>query len=88
LEDIRVACEFSDVFPEELSSMPLNRDVEFTIKLQPGMSTISRRQYKMTPKELVELQIQLKELLDKWYIGLSSSPWGYPTLFVKKKDQS
>jgi hypothetical protein len=42
----------------------------------------------MTPKELPELKIQLKELLDKGHICLSSSPWGCPTLFVKKKDQS
>jgi hypothetical protein len=34
------------------------------------------------------LKIQLKELLDKGYIRLSSSPWGCPALFVKKKDQS
>jgi hypothetical protein len=34
------------------------------------------------------LKIQLKELLDKGYIRPSSSPWGCPTLFVKKKDQS
>jgi hypothetical protein len=38
--------------------------------------------------ELAELKIQLKELLDKGYIHPSSSPWGYPALFVKKKDQS
>jgi hypothetical protein len=42
----------------------------------------------MTPKELVEPKIQLKELLDKGYIHPSSSPWGCPALFVKKKDQS
>jgi hypothetical protein len=42
----------------------------------------------MTPKELAELKIQLKELLDKGYIRLSSSPWGCPALFVKKKDRS
>jgi hypothetical protein len=42
----------------------------------------------MTPKKLAELKIQLKKLLDKGYIHLSSSPWGYPSLFVKKKDQS
>jgi hypothetical protein len=42
----------------------------------------------MTPKELAELKVQLKELLDKGYIHLSSSAWGCPTLFVKKKDQS
>jgi hypothetical protein len=42
----------------------------------------------MTPKELAELKVQMKELLDKGYIRLSSSPWGYSALFVKKKDQS
>jgi hypothetical protein len=42
----------------------------------------------MTPKELAELKVQLNELLDKWYIRPSSSPWGCPALFVKKKDQS
>jgi hypothetical protein len=42
----------------------------------------------MPPKELAELKTQLQELLDKGYIHPSSSPWGCPTLFVKKKDGS
>jgi hypothetical protein len=42
----------------------------------------------MAPKELAELKVQLNELLDKGYIRSSSSPWGCPALFVKKKDQS
>jgi hypothetical protein len=49
-------------------------DVEFTIELQPGTTPISRRPYKMTPKELAKLKIQLKELLDKGYTCSSSSP--------------
>jgi hypothetical protein len=40
----------------------------------------------MPPKELAELKNQLQELLDKGYIRPSSSPWGCPALFVKKKD--
>jgi hypothetical protein len=68
--------------------MPLDWDIEFTIELQPSTVLIFRRLYKMTPMELAELKIQLKELLDKGYIHPSSSPWGYPALFVKKKDQS
>nr|GFB61798.1 putative reverse transcriptase domain-containing protein [Tanacetum cinerariifolium] len=35
-----------------------------------------------------ELANQLKELLDKGFIRPSSSPWGEPVLFVKKKDGS
>jgi hypothetical protein len=85
---ISVVCEFLDVFPDDLSGMPPDRDVEFIIELQPSMAPISRQLYKMTPKELVELKIQLKELLDKWYIHSSLSRWDCLTLFVKKKDQS
>jgi hypothetical protein len=81
-----VASEFPDVFPKDLSGMPLDRDVEFTIELQTDTAPISRRPYKMTPKELVELKVQLNELLDKGYIHPSSSPWSCPALCVKKKD--
>jgi hypothetical protein len=88
LEYIPVACEFPDVFPEDLPDMPPDRDVELIIELQPGMTPISRWPYKMTPKELAELKVQLNELLDKGYICPSSSPWGCPALFVMKKDQS
>ena len=42
----------------------------------------------MQPNELAELKKQLQELLDKGYIRPSTSPWGCPALFVKKKDQS
>jgi hypothetical protein len=86
--DIPVVSEFPDIFLEDLSSMPLDQDVEFIIELQPGTAPISKRPYKMTPKELAELKVQLNELLDKGYIRLSSSPWGCPALFMKKKDQS
>jgi hypothetical protein len=88
LEDIPVACEFPDVFPDDLPGMPPDRDVEFIIELQLGTTPISRQPYKMTPKELYELKVQLTELLDKGHIRPSSSPWGCPALFVKKKDQS
>jgi hypothetical protein len=51
LEDIPVACEFPDIFPEDLPGIPPDRDVEFIIELQPSMMPISRRPYKMTPNE-------------------------------------
>jgi hypothetical protein len=88
LEDIPVAGEFPDVFLDDLLGMLLDRDVEFTIELQPSTTPISRQPYKMTPNELAKLKIQLNELLDKDFMRLSSSTWGCPTLFIKKKDQS
>jgi hypothetical protein len=83
-----VANEFPDVFPEDLPSMPPDQDVEFTIELQSDIAPISRWSYKMTPKELAELKVQLNELLDNGFIHPSSSPWGCLALFVNKKDQS
>src|ERR1041385_5827263 len=52
----------------------------------PGTAPISRRPYKMAPRELAELKIQLEALLAKEFILPSSSPWGCPVLFVTKKD--
>src|SRR4051812_35094183 len=86
LEDIPVVRDFPDVFPEELSGMPPYRCVEFIVDLTPGTAPISRRPYKMSPRELAELKIQLEALLAKGFIRPSSSPWGCPVLFVTKKD--
>jgi hypothetical protein len=74
LDEIPVVCEYPDVFPDELSGMPLDMDVEFVIELQPGTAPISKRPYRMPPKELAELKTQPQELLDKGYIRPSSSP--------------
>jgi hypothetical protein len=57
LEDILVACKFPNVFSEDLPDMPLDQDIEFTIELQSGTIPISRRSYKMMPKELAELKM-------------------------------
>ena len=83
-----MVCEFLDVILEELPGLPPDRDVEFKIELVPGTTPISRRSYRMPPNELAELKIQLWDLLDKGLIQPSSSPWGCPALFVKKKDKS
>ena len=47
---------------------------------------ISWRPYRMAPKELAEMKKQLEKLLEKGFIRPSSSPWGCPAIFVKKKD--
>jgi hypothetical protein len=50
LEDIPVVCEYPDVFPGDLPSMPPDRDIEFVIELQPGTVPISKRPYRWHPK--------------------------------------
>jgi hypothetical protein len=80
--------EYLDMFPEELSGMPPNREIEFVINLAPGTTPITKRPYRMAATELAELKKQLTELEQKCYIRPSSSPWRAPILFVKKKDGS
>jgi hypothetical protein len=88
IQDILVVCEFLDVFPEDLPGLPPKRDVEFVVELKPGIAPISRRSYRMPLNELAELKTQLQDLLEKGFIRPSSSPWGCPAIFVKKKDQT
>jgi hypothetical protein len=86
LEVIRVVSKFPDVFPEELPCMPPERKVEFAIELIPGTTPISKRAYKVSRPELVELKKKINELLEKGYIRPSTSPWAAPVLFIEKKD--
>ncbi|GKA03435.1 putative nucleotidyltransferase, ribonuclease H [Tanacetum coccineum] len=73
---------------EDLSSLPPSREVEFRIDLVPEAMPIAKLPYRLAPTEMQELSNQLKELQDKGFIRPSSSPWGAPMLFVKKKDGS
>ncbi|GJS14306.1 reverse transcriptase domain-containing protein [Tanacetum coccineum] len=88
LNDIPVVREFEDVFPEDLSGLPPQRQVEFRIDLVPGATPIAKSPYRLAPSEMQELSGQLQELQDKGFIRPSHSPWGAPVLFVKKKDGS
>ena len=88
VDEIPVVREFPDVFPDDIASLPPNRDVEFTIDLIAWTKPISIPPYRMAPAELRELKAQLEELLSKGFIRPSISPWGAPVLFVKKKDRS
>jgi hypothetical protein len=86
LEDIRVVQDFLDVFLEELPGMPPDHNIEFLIELLPGTPPISKRPYRMTMNELVELKKQIAEFQAKGFIRPSPSPWGAPVLFVEKKE--
>ena len=77
-----------DVFPNEIPRLPPQRVVDFSIELYPGTSPISMTPLRMAPVELQELRVQLQELLYKRFIRPSTSPWGAPILFVKKKDKT
>ncbi|GJT90153.1 putative reverse transcriptase domain-containing protein [Tanacetum coccineum] len=88
IEDVPIVRDFPGVFPEDLPGLPPARPVEFQIDLVPGAAPVARAPYRLAPSEMKELSEQLQELSDKGFIRPSSSPWGAPVLFVKKKDGS
>nr|GEX26577.1 putative reverse transcriptase domain-containing protein [Tanacetum cinerariifolium] len=88
LEDVPTVRDFLKVFPEDFPGLPPTRQVEFQIDLVPGVAHVAQAPYRLTESELRELSTQLQELSEKGFIRPSSSPWGAPILFVKKKDGS
>nr|GFA00971.1 putative reverse transcriptase domain-containing protein [Tanacetum cinerariifolium] len=88
LENIPVVREFPDVFLEELLGLPPVRQVEFQINLISEATPVARAPYRLAHSEMQELSNQHQELADRGFIRLSTSPWGAPVLFVKKKDGS
>ncbi|GJX79359.1 putative reverse transcriptase domain-containing protein [Tanacetum coccineum] len=88
IKDVPIIRDFPEVFPEDLPGLPPARPVEFQIDLIPGAAPVARAPYRLAPFEMKELSEQLQELSDKGFIRPSSSPWGAPVLFVKKKDGS
>ncbi|GJX99570.1 putative nucleotidyltransferase, ribonuclease H [Tanacetum coccineum] len=86
LKDVPVIRDFPEVFPDDLLGLPPPWQLEFKIELVPGAAPVARAPYRLAPSEMKELADQLQELLEKGFIRPSSSPWGAPVLFVKKKD--
>ena len=75
-------------FPDELPGLPPQRVVDLGIELHLSTSPISMTPYRMAPVELQGLRVQLHELLDKGFMKPSTSPWGAPVLFAKKKGKT
>ncbi|XP_054824683.1 uncharacterized protein LOC129322354 [Prosopis cineraria] len=74
IEKIGVVSEFPEVLSEEMTGLPLEREVEFSIKLVLGTESISKALYRMSSSELAELKKQIEDLLEKGFIRLSVSP--------------
>ncbi|GKA07183.1 putative reverse transcriptase domain-containing protein [Tanacetum coccineum] len=88
IKDVPIVRDFPEVFLESFPGLLPARPVEFQIHLIPRAAPIARAPYRLAPSEMKELSEQLQELSDKGFIRPSSSPWGAPVLFFKKKDGS
>nr|GEV17355.1 putative reverse transcriptase domain-containing protein [Tanacetum cinerariifolium] len=61
-KDIPVVCNFPNMFPKDLSSLPSSRKVEFRINLIHEAMPVAKSPYRLAPMETQELSNQLKEL--------------------------
>ena len=57
--NIHIVRKFHEVLPKELPGMPINREIEFSIKVMPRTHPISKSPYHMALAELKELKTQL-----------------------------
>jgi hypothetical protein len=78
--------EYADDFPSEvLAELPPLRGVEHQIDLIPGASLLNRAPYRTNPEETKEIQRQVQELLDKWYVREPLSPCDVLIILIPKK---
>jgi hypothetical protein len=84
---VQLLHRFKHVFPKELHymSLPPEREISHTIPLVPGAKHVFRPMYRYSPRELEEMETQIRELLRLGLIEPCNSPWGSPVLFVPKK---
>lgn len=59
LGELSMVCDFLEVSTKEINDFPPEREVEFTIDLVLGMSSVSMAPYRMSMSELSELKKKL-----------------------------
>src|SRR4051812_4847519 len=84
--DSPIVCDFPEVFPDDVTDLTLEHEVEFAIDLVPRTSLVLMAPYRMSASKLKELKSKLEDFLEKRFIGPSVSPWGVPVGLVKKKE--
>ncbi|XP_071739083.1 uncharacterized protein [Rutidosis leptorrhynchoides] len=75
VSDIPVVSDYPEVFPDELLGLPPIREVEYKIELVSGATPVAKAPYRLAPSQIREMMSQIQELLDRWFIRPSSSPW-------------
>ncbi|GKC10238.1 putative reverse transcriptase domain-containing protein [Tanacetum coccineum] len=85
LSDILIVRDFKNVFPNDLSGLPPQRQVQFHIDLFHRATPVAKSPYRLVPSKMQELSEQLQELQDKGFIRPSHSPWGAPVFLSRRR---
>lgn len=83
-----VVYDFPKVFPDDISDLSQECEVEFAINLIPCISPMSMAHYRISSLELGELKKKLEDLLENKFVHPSVWMWGALVFLVKKKDGS
>jgi hypothetical protein len=75
--------EYTDVFVKP-KGLPPDRGITHVIPEVEGSQPVYTHPHRASPKELLEMHKQIKELLHDGLIEPSNSPYGSPVLFVPK----
>jgi hypothetical protein len=79
--------KYPHVFPDDLpAGLPPDRAVNHDINLVPGSAPATAPLRRYSDAEQEEIAKQIQELIEKGFIQPSTSPFGAPVLFVRKKD--
>ena len=79
---------FQDCMPSAVTALPPHRHIDHRIDIVPGASPPSRKPFRLSQPELLELKRVLEQLLARGFIQPSVSPYGAPVFFVPKPDGS
>ena len=71
-----------------LSLYPPPRPIDHTINLKPNVEAVNIRSYRYPPKQKVEIERMIKDMLNTSVIQPNTSPYASTLLLVKKKDGS
>jgi hypothetical protein len=75
--------EYTDIFVKP-TGLPPDRGIAHVIPEVEGSQPVYTHPHRASPKELLEMHKQIKELLHDGLIEPSNSPYGSPILFVPK----
>jgi hypothetical protein len=79
--------QFQDIF-QEPTGLPPSRDCDHHIPLKEGAKPPNLRPYKMSHSQKNSVELLIKEMLQKFEIRPSTSPYSSPIILVRKKGKS